>query len=70
MVTKKFDWKVYCSGLIYINCDHGVGVETIVLRCNKFNPGSTDIFEFQVIDSELLGASVPKSQECLTKNMK
>ena len=27
--------------------------ETIVLRCNKFNTGSTEIFEFQARNSEL-----------------
>ena len=39
--------------------------ETIELRCNKFNQGSTEIFEFQVSNSELFGRSVPTSQECL-----
>ena len=41
--------------------------ETIVLRCNKFNPGSTGIFEFQVRTSELFVTSVPTSQECVHK---
>ena len=36
--------------------------ETIVLRCNKVNPGSTEIFEFQVRNSELFGTSVQTSQ--------
>ena len=41
--------------------------ETIVLRWNKFNPGSTDIYEFQVRTLELFVTSVPTSQECVHK---
>ena len=35
---------------------------------NKFNPGSTDIFEFQVRNLELFEISVPTSQEYVHKN--
>ena len=42
--------------------------ETIVLRGNKLNPGSTEIFEINVRNSELFGASVPTSQEFVHKN--
>ena len=41
---------------------------TIVLRCNKFDPGSTDIYEFQFRTSQLFVTSVPTSQECVHKN--
>ena len=39
-----------------------------MLRCNKFNPGSKDIFEFQVGNSELFGTSEPTSKKCFHKN--
>ena len=39
--------------------------ETIVLRWNKFNPGSTDIYEFQVRTLELFVTSVRTPQECV-----
>ena len=42
--------------------------ETIVLRCNKLNPGSTEIFEIEVSYLDLYGKSVPSSQECVHKN--
>ena len=42
--------------------------ETIVLRCNKLNPESTEIFEIKVKNLYLSGTSVPKSQECVHKN--
>ena len=42
--------------------------ETIVLRCKKLNPGSTEIFEFKVRNSELFRTSVPISQECVHEN--
>ena len=42
--------------------------DTIVLRFNKFNPGSTDKFEFQVRNLELFGTSLPTSKECVHKN--
>ena len=44
--------------------------ETIVLRCYKFNPESTEIFEFEVKNSELFGTGVARSQECFHKNSK
>ena len=42
--------------------------ETIVLRCNKLNPGSTETFEIKVKNSDLFWTSVPKSEECVHKN--
>ena len=42
--------------------------ETIVLRSNKFNPESTDIFEFQVQNSESFETSVSISKECVHKS--
>ena len=39
--------------------------ETILLRCNMLNPGSTEIYEINVRNSELFGASVPTFQEYL-----
>ena len=42
--------------------------ETIVLRSNNFNPGSREIFEFQVRNSKLFGTSLPTFQECVHKN--
>ena len=42
--------------------------ETIVLRCKKFNPGSTELFEYQVRNSELFGTSVTTSENCVHKN--
>ena len=41
--------------------------ETIVLRSNKLNPGSTEIFEIKVRNLDLFGTSVPTSQECVHK---
>jgi len=43
--------------------------ETIVLRCNKLNPGSTEIFEIKVRNLDLFGTSVPTSQEYVHKNL-
>ena len=34
----------------------------------KFNPGSTDLFEYQVRNSELFGTSVTTSENCVHKN--
>ena len=42
--------------------------ETIVLRCNKLNPGSTEIFEINVRNSDLFGASLPTSKKIVHKN--
>ena len=42
--------------------------ETIVLRCNKLNPGSTEIFEIRLKILEILGTCVPTSQECVHKH--
>ena len=42
--------------------------ETIVLRCKKINPGSTEIYEIKVRNSDLFGTSVPTSQKCVHKN--
>ena len=39
--------------------------ETIVLGCKKFNPESTEIFEFKIRNSELFGTRVVRSQECV-----
>ena len=41
--------------------------ETKGLRCKKLNPGSTEIFEFNVRNWDLFGTSVPTSQECVHK---
>ena len=41
--------------------------ETRVLRCNKLNPGSTQIFEYQVRNSELFRTGEPIFQECVHK---
>ena len=42
--------------------------ETIVLRCNKLNPGSTEIFAIEVRNLDLSGTSVKTSKECVHKN--
>ena len=42
--------------------------ETIVLRCNKLNPRSTEIFEIKVRNSDLFWTSVPTSKECVHNN--
>ena len=42
--------------------------ETIVLRCNKLNPGSTEIFAIKVRNVDLSGTSVKTSKECVHKN--
>ena len=61
---------IFCS--LYFNKTRGLRRwptrEKIVVRCNKFNPGSTDIFEFQVRTSELFVTSVTTSKECVHKN--
>ena len=37
----------------------------MVLRCNKLNQGSTEMFEFPVRNSELFGTNVPTCQACV-----
>ena len=41
-----------------------------MLRCNKLNPGSTEVFEIKVRNLELFGTSVPTSQELSLKIQK